>query len=163
LSLKGVRPGQPCVLTVGHLADAADRRLFKDRPPAVLKSQTLRFHYGRIPTATDRYEHVWRRKKGGLPSRPRVVASTRDPGLGVLGVDICASPALSVTPSEHYTFNMPTDLEMGREVGNYLLDKLLRLIGLPGGNAYTPRRSGGLQPVGQPSGPIQPVVTKFNS
>jgi len=45
LSLKGVRPGQPCVLTLEHLADAADRRLFKDRPPAVLESQTLRFRY----------------------------------------------------------------------------------------------------------------------
>jgi len=45
LSIGGVGDGQSCVLTVEDLADAADRRLFNDRPPAVLKSQKLPFRH----------------------------------------------------------------------------------------------------------------------
>jgi len=43
LTCKDLKPGDRCTLTAAHIADAANRRLLKDRPPKVLESQTVRF------------------------------------------------------------------------------------------------------------------------
>ncbi|HOB75387.1 MAG TPA: hypothetical protein PKG54_12785 [Phycisphaerae bacterium] len=43
LALADVRPGAACKLTVRDLRDCPELRLFKDRPPAVLESQTVEF------------------------------------------------------------------------------------------------------------------------
>jgi hypothetical protein len=45
LSVRGVEPGTPCVLTARGLADAPDRRFFHDHPLTVLRSQTVRFTF----------------------------------------------------------------------------------------------------------------------
>lgn len=43
LSLTEVPPDRPCRLTVRDISDDAERRLFKDKPPAVLDQQTVEF------------------------------------------------------------------------------------------------------------------------
>ncbi|HZP80631.1 MAG TPA: hypothetical protein VFB21_03250, partial [Chthonomonadaceae bacterium] len=43
LTVEGVRPGDHCTLTVRDIADDTRVRLFRDHPPAVLTSQTVRF------------------------------------------------------------------------------------------------------------------------
>ncbi|UCG15332.1 MAG: hypothetical protein JSV19_08530 [Phycisphaerales bacterium] len=45
LSVTGVEPGTPSVLTARGLADAPDRRFFHDHPLTVLRSQTVRFTF----------------------------------------------------------------------------------------------------------------------
>jgi len=43
LSCDGLKPGDRCTLTAAGIADAANRRLIKDKPAQVLESQTVRF------------------------------------------------------------------------------------------------------------------------